>query len=642
MRGPRFLLASTASREPVPLDVRRTSILRRPLALDLNGVSVKEALAAISRQAGLDLVYADDIVSLAAPVYLRAERITVAAALTDVLLDAGVDVVFSRDGRATLVRRMPAARLRVGTLTGRVTDRTSGQPVVAAQVSALGTGLARLTGEDGRYTIPNVPAGTVQVQARRIGYESQTQSVTVADGATATLDFALAPAASRLEDVVVTVTGEQRRLEVGNVIGTINADSVVREAPITSLSDLINARVPGVQVLQTSGASGVSPRIRIRGLSSLSVGLFFGVLAPEDVPLLVVDGVRADNSQGGVGAAFGLASGRFNDLNPEEIESIEIVKGPSAATLYGTDAANGVIVVKTKRGQPGRARWNVYAENGILDVPAEFPDNYFSWGTNLTTGVVQQCRLAQKAAGACRIDSLATFSPLNNSETRPFARGSRQQYGAQVSGGVAQFTYFLSGEYQQETGILKMPAAEVQRVTALRGGEPVPEEQIRPNALERINVRGNVNATLGPTADVGLSVGYVSGDTRALGSFSMRAGLGGPGVRNALDGWVFDRPGEVFGMRNEERDSRFTTSARANWQPLSWLTTRGTVGLDFGSHFLDVLQRRGEGPAAQSGQGIRILGRFETKLYSVDLGASASFKPWERLTSRTSVGAQYN
>ncbi len=142
-RGPRFLLAMAERAKPVPLDLKRSAVLRRPLSLAFEGATLKEALAEISRQAGLDLVYADDDLPIAMPVSLRADRITVAAALTDVLLDAGVDIVFTPDGRATLLKRPAGPALQLGSITGTVTAAEAGTPLVRATVVVVGTRLCR-------------------------------------------------------------------------------------------------------------------------------------------------------------------------------------------------------------------------------------------------------------------------------------------------------------------------------------------------------------------------------------------------------------------------------------------------------------------------------------------------------------------
>src|SRR5947199_10723273 len=156
-RGPRFLLAMAERAKPVPLDLKRSAVLRRPLSLAFEGATLKEALAEISRQAGLDLVYADDDLPIAMPVSLRADRITVAAALTDVLLDAGVDIVFTPDGRATLLKRPAGPALQLGSITGTVTAAEAGTPLVRATVVVVGTRLSAETDATGRYSIRAVP-----------------------------------------------------------------------------------------------------------------------------------------------------------------------------------------------------------------------------------------------------------------------------------------------------------------------------------------------------------------------------------------------------------------------------------------------------------------------------------------------------
>src|SRR5882762_9515616 len=144
-RAPRFLLAMAERSKPVPVDLKRSAFLRKPLSLAFDGATLKEALAEISRQAGLSLVYADDVLPVGMLVRLRADRITVAAALTDVLLDAGVDVVFTPEGRTTLVKRPPGPALQLGTISGAVTAAETNAPLARATVSVVGTRLSAET-----------------------------------------------------------------------------------------------------------------------------------------------------------------------------------------------------------------------------------------------------------------------------------------------------------------------------------------------------------------------------------------------------------------------------------------------------------------------------------------------------------------
>src|SRR6266550_4918436 len=250
-----------------------------------------------------------------------------------------------------------------GTVAGQVTDKSNQQPVAGAQVLVSGTNLQARTSREGRYTITRVPAGSYTVQVRFIGYATGTSSVSVAPGQTASVDFALTPAAVPLEAIVVSATGEEQvKRELGNTVGTIDAAKITQLAAPNNTADLLNSRIPGVEVMQSGGTTGTGSRIRIRGATSLSL---------RNEPIIVVDGVRIDNSpQAGSLENFtgGQAPSRLNDLNNDDIESVEVVKGPSAAALYGTDAANGVIQIRTKRGRPGPTRWTAYAEIGRAHV----------------------------------------------------------------------------------------------------------------------------------------------------------------------------------------------------------------------------------------------------------------------------------
>lgn len=631
--------AGSAQRSSAFHEERGTTAQATParLTLDLDDVSLRDALKTISSRSGVSLAYSASSVPLERRVTLHLRDATVPDALREALRGTDVDVREAPNGQLMLVRRAEHEEVPLppdfapGSITGRVTDSASHVAVIRAVVSMDGDARHAMTDDAGRYRLGDVAAGAHTLTVRRIGYAPAERLIMVPDGATVVADFALAAVASRLNEVITTVTGPQRRLEVGNVIGVIDADSLVREAPIANLGELINARVPGAQVLMNGGLTGSSPRIRIRGINSITAG---------NDPLVIIDGVRVENSSS-VFAGYGQTSGRLNDLNPEEIESIEIAKGPSAATLYGTDAANGVIVVKTKRGRPGPPTWNAYAELGRTDLRTHFPDNYYSWG-HTATGAVRQCVLTQMAIGACSVDSLTTFNPLLDPATSPFAAGMTRQYGLQLSGGAAQARYFLAGEFSSDDGFLRMPGAEQQRVRTERGGGALPPEQVRPNALRKVSLRGNTDATLGPKADVGLLVGISSIDARIPGNSVFFDGINGKGYRDANDGWFNARPGELFGIRNTEHVTHLTGSLRGSWRPLAWLSGNATVGTDLSSTLLDALQRRNEGTFGSGRNGRRQNARTNVQLYTVDLGLSAHAAPTPRLTSRTSAGVQYN
>src|SRR5918992_1191706 len=252
---------------------------------------------------------------------------------------------------------------QTGTIVGRVLDRNTSQPVAEANVVIVGSTRGGRTGEEGRYRITGVPPGTHPVRVTRLGYTAETRPANVTVGQEATVDFQIGQTAVQIDEVVVTATGEsQRRRETGNAV-TVIQPTPERLATTTTIAQALQASAPGVYVNSPGGTTGSANRIRIRGANSVSL---------TNEPLLIIDGVRVGNditqttaSQGGIGVG-GQASSRFNDINPDDIESLEIIKGPAAAALYGTAAANGVIQIKTKLGQRGPARWQFYSEGGLI------------------------------------------------------------------------------------------------------------------------------------------------------------------------------------------------------------------------------------------------------------------------------------
>ncbi|HVE79717.1 MAG TPA: SusC/RagA family TonB-linked outer membrane protein, partial [Gemmatimonadaceae bacterium] len=558
-----------------------------------------------------------------------------------------------------------------GTVTGRVTEQEGGQPIQDARVFVIGTTLGASTDTEGRFTVRGVPAGTVNLRAIRIGYAEATRSVSVAAGGTATVDFALAKTALQLSEVVTTATGEQRRLEVGNSIARVDVATVTQTKVVPQLSDVLQARTPGVAVNQGT-QSGAGAKIRVRGQGSLNL---------QNDPIYIIDGVRATSlvtaqnvnntvSTSGIQASNlftgGAQPSRVQDINPEEIETIEIVKGPSAATLYGTDAANGVIVITTKRGRAGPARWNAYAEYGILEDNNTYPYAYTNFGRTAPTatapnGTPIRCDLPQIALGTCAsIDSTRTLNIFEEPDLTPLGRGDRQQYGLQVSGGTEVVRYFVGGEYEAEGSPVEMPQFEVDRLRA--NGIGLRGEWLRLNKFQKRSFRANLNATVNPRVDVAVSTNFINIDQRLHLESNATAGIGsqifgGPGSRNAtgnslsldtgeiipLRGYRAYTPGLLFQEYTGQSVNRFIASANVNWRPTSWLANRMNVGSDYtAQHDLDFL-RNGQGAPLTSTYrlGFRDDSRTATTNLTVDLGSTATWQALPALNSKTTVGAQY-
>jgi TonB-linked SusC/RagA family outer membrane protein len=513
-------------------------------------------------------------------------------------------------------------------VAGHVTDQATGLPVSGARIVLVGTNRQVVSNEDGRYVFANLPAGQVELRVVRIGYSPQNQTVGATVGGTATLDFSLAPSAIELDQIVITATGERRNREVANNMAAIDAVKHVEEGAITTFSDLLSSRATGVIVSQSSGTTGGGTRIRIRGANSLSL---------SNEPLLYLDGVRVDNTAASFGtnsmSVGGQQPSRLNDINPEEIESIDIIKGPSAATLYGTEAANGVILITTKRGRAGDPRWNLYLEGGLVTDPNDYPTNFADAGG---------CFLILETLGQCEVTDVQSFNVLEDKDATPIGMGNRQQVGLNVSGGTEQLSYFLSGEFERELGTLRLPDSTEARVLSERG--TLPSNLTRPNELERVSLRANLRSQVLPNADWQVSVGYVTSDLRLPQNDNNVLGILPSGFFGGATpelGFGFFTPDQIFAIRAEQNVERFIGSLQTNWQPFSWLTTRGAFGIDQTSQFDNDFTPTGEVPFATSIDGIRNSNRILVRQYTADIGASATARISEQLSSRSSVGAQF-
>lgn len=532
-----------------------------------------------------------------------------------------------------------------GIITGRVLAQGTNEPLADARVLLVGTSFFTLVNGEGRYTIRNVPTGTAEVRVLRVGYAEQKKSVVVANGQTATLDFQLNAVAIRLVEVVTTATGTERSVTQGNSIAQVDAAELTKTKPVETITDLLTARAPGVQVMPNNMTGGNS-RVRIRGMSSLSL---------SNDPIYIIDGMRmtSDNASSSIGIG-GTIFSRVGDINPQDIENVEIVKGPSAATLYGTDAANGVIVITTKRGHAGKARWTSFVENGVITDHNNYPTAYTLFGhTPAAPTVSKQCFLSQVASGACVTDSLDSFNLWADPQTTPLGTGQRQQYGLSTSGGADALTYFVSGDYEKELGVLTIPTFDRQRLDST--GVNILPEWLRPNALEKQNIRVNLTSALSPTFDLQTSMGFIHLNQRLPQTDNNTTGLassayGGPGFRNnglgslgfPKNGYRAFTPGDIFQETVNQQINRFLGSMNANWRPKSWMANRANIGVDYASRIDTDLCRNGNcSDFGTDRLGFAVDNRTNIRNFSVDLASTETFQPTATVNSRTTFGAQY-
>jgi TonB-dependent SusC/RagA subfamily outer membrane receptor len=387
------------------------------------------------------------------------------------------------------------AAAQSGSIAGVVVAEGTLTPISEAQVLISGTTTGTQTDAGGRFRLNNVTGTDVTVEVRRLGYRPTTVTARVG-----TMDLRIQLPEKRVELDAVVVTGTAGATEkraVGNAVSTIKAAEVTELAPVTSIQGLLNGRAAGVVVLGASGNVGTGSRIRVRGTSSLSL---------NNQPLIYVDGVRVNReaATGPQNQAFGSSTiSRMNDLNPDEIESVEIIKGPAAATLYGTEASNGVVQIITKKGASGKAQWNLTAKHGgnyLEDPEGRLPVNY-----QVVNGAIESIDIVERGE-------------------RPWpshlAHRGRQH---------------LRPRCQRR----------LRSVPLLRLGRPRELGWRRSNnSVHRVNGRANVTLTPNRTTTANVSTGYASGRTR----LPCEAGCGG-----RVWGTILANPQNLVGTNARQR-----------------------------------------------------------------------------------------
>jgi len=329
-------------------------------------------------------------------------------------------------------------------ITGTVTDSTTGGPIPGAAVTVVGTRLGVNSRDNGNFIIPNAPDESVRLLFRAIGYRRI--EVTVGPDES-TVDVALARDPFKLEELVVTgqSTGISKQ-NLPNAVSVVTADELQR-SPTSTLEQAMQGKVPGAYIQENSGAPGGGIQVQLRGISTIN--------GPAD-PLFVVDGIVVSNAAIANGqnavtaaAAGGNASNQDNpvnriaDLNPADIERIEILKGGSAASIYGAKATNGVVIITTKRGTAGRPQFNMTQRFGMFSVSKKLGQRVFETAAEAET-VYSPALVAQHFTPGQRVDWEDLLYGRN-------ALSTETQLG--VTGGTEQTKYYLSGVIKNDEGV---------------------------------------------------------------------------------------------------------------------------------------------------------------------------------------------
>lgn len=447
-----------------------------------------------------------------------------------------------------------------GTVVGKVIDASTKLPLANVRLLAMPGATETQSGASGEFRLANVRTGTIVVSSFRLGYRTKSDTVTVTAGGTATANFELNASLVTLTELVVTGTaGNQERKAQSALVASVSAADIIKDAPITSVANLLQSRVPGVALSGTSGTTGTSTQIRIRGASSINL---------SNQPLLFIDGVRINEGQP-AGGVNGQAYDRMNDINPEEIESIEVVKGPAAATLYGADASAGVIQIITKKGRVGSNKFaqSVRLEYGTSDVNYTPPDNY-----GICTAALVAATSTNPLCRGQAVGTLVSDNPLLR--VGAFRKGNDQLVNWNARGGGQSYGYNLSFGSEKAEGTLPN------------------------NTYNRLNIRTNFNYVANPKLRFDVGAGFVQSraqlpdnDNNTNGWFGGGL-LGSPLTRSDAanasatnDGWYAAgrHYNAISSIQHKLLTHRVTTNVTANYAPVEWFTNRFIAGMDYAS-----------------------------------------------------------
>lgn len=537
----------------------------------------------------------------------------------------------------------PVALVAQGaTVTGHVTT-AGGAPLTGVTVSIAGQGVGSVTRDDGLYsfTVPGASATgqTVTLNARRVGFAPQNAQITLGAG-TVTHDFVMAATAQQLDQIIVTGAGtSQVRERVGSVISTVDSTAIRRATQPQNIISSLAATAPNVRVSTQSGEPGASAFVIIRGAASVT---------GTNQPLIVVDNQPIDNTtlstNGGDGST--VTQNRAADINPNDVESIQILKGAAASAIYGARAANGVILITTKHGGNGPTRYTITSTQTVDNVIKTAPlQRTYGQGTNGKSGSCNtpDCNATSLSWGAL----LAPGTTVFDHGKEIYDNGITSDNAVNLSGGNGRTSFFLSGGLTDQLGVM-------------RGGN---------NRYDRSTVRLSASHQLMNTLTFGGNFSYYNTTGKYVQKGSNTSGLLLGALRTPPDfnnqqfldslsglhrSYRFPHPTSAslttprgydnpfFTLDNPGNRSelgRFLGNMTANWVPTTWVSFNETFGADnYADSRIEAL------PFTSSGDPVGNVTRFQITNLEIDhnLTATLSHQFGSNIESRLVLGQNLN
>ncbi|MBD1208818.1 MAG: carboxypeptidase-like regulatory domain-containing protein [Ignavibacteria bacterium] len=513
---------------------------------------------------------------------------------------------------ALLVGTFGVALAQNGTVKGKVSDKKNGDGLQGARITLTAqsnpaTKLGKIAGKNGEYEIKNVPAGKYSVEVSYVGYKSAAQGISVDNGASVDANFQLILDVRGLDEVVVTGVASRTQKSVAEVaVSRVNASELTDKVGYTSAGQLLQGKVAGVTVTPASGNVGGGIRFNVRA----GAGLLGGS------PTIFVDGVRiASGNIDGFGVG-GQQVSALADLNPNDIQDIEVLKGPAATALYGPQGQNGIVLIKTKRGRGIEQDQVTINYQGI-----------FGWNENHRNYTAKD---------------MESWREVNNI----FRRGPVQQHGVNIQGNSGIFNYFVSYENRAEQGFVVQNALARQAVRLNLDAVTSKNFAISASANytdNSVDRPQNDNNTLGWLVNTALQSPLTPpvGDAGAMG-LRVPNGFSDPvGGRRSTFAFGGVDSAAIAAAENFNRTQRFVGSIDLRYTPefIQGLSLSGVVGYDVRNTNSNIFFPANRTYAGVT-RGSRGIFAFSAERLNIDFNATYDYTIIEGLKAKTTAGAQ--
>ncbi|MDR8390912.1 TonB-dependent receptor [Aliifodinibius sp. S!AR15-10] len=523
--------------------------LKQLIELDLRSAPLEKALQRVAQKAGLKLMYNKQ--SLPGKyVTIQKKAVTLYDALWEILDDTGLRFALSQNQQLVLMKmKKPSKEVTMETVTGQVTDAQTGDPMPGVNISVLGTTTGTSSGSDGSYSL-NVPSLSDTLMFSFIGY--QTEQVPI-NGRT-TIDLAMAPQAIQGSDIVVVGYGTQSTRDISGSVQNITSEGL-EDLPVAQLGQKLQGKLSGVNINQNTGAPGEGIKVRVRGAASITAG---------SDPLYVVDGMPI--------------TGDISNFNPNEIESISVLKDASATSLYGSRAANGVVLIETKKAVAGQTQVNFNASYGVQQIPqrgrpnvmeadeyAQFQKEIDEFNGRPVDEAFQDP--SQYGNGTDWYDAVTEAAPI-------------QDYSLSLSTGTETFSTTAVAGYLNQDGVVIGTGYERYSLRVNTDFQPIDNLNIRFNVAPNVAMNTNSN-----TDDAPWNGGILSGAVLSTPLAPARNDDGSLPLI-AQDPATFGNPNFLRTARervNDEKETQLLSNAIIEYEILDGLSLKTSGNVDLGS-----------------------------------------------------------